>query len=120
MANARSTSVSKDKSAHVLENANLAISVNCSPDLFGSRSDRELALDMKSMGGCFLRDRCGARHIFVGGVGAGTDEGDFEFRGPVVLLDLRRELGNGCSEIGCEGTVDVGFEFGQVLLARGG
>jgi hypothetical protein len=118
LADARSTGVREDKSADVFKNANLAVPINGSSNLFGSRSDRELALDLKSMGGCFLRNRSGAGHVFVGGVGAGTDEGDFEFRRPVVLLDLRCKLGDGCSKIGCKRTVNMGFEFRQVLLAR--
>ena len=62
-----------------------------------------------------LRDRCGAGHVLVRRVGAGTDEPDLELGWPVVLLDGLLELGERGREIGCEWTVDVGLKFIEVL-----
>lgn len=62
-----------------------------------------------------ISDGSGAGHVLVGRVGAGSDEGNLELLGPVVLLDLLGELGDGGGEIGGEWTVDVGLEVGEVL-----
>ena len=83
--------------------------------LLGTGGDGELGLDLESMVGSLTRDGCGAGHVLVTRVGARSDERDLEFRGPLVLLDRRSEFGDGGSEIGCERSVDMGFQFREVL-----
>ena len=67
---------------------------------------------------CLLRDRRAAGHVFVRRVGARADQSDLEFLGPVVLLYLLSELGDGGGKVGSEGTVDVWLEFREVLQAK--
>lgn len=78
-------------------------------------SHGELALGMETVLGSLLHDRSGTAHVLVRRVGARTDEGNLELSGPVVLLNLLLELGDGGGKIGGEGTVNVGFKLGEVL-----
>ena len=66
LANAGSTGIGEYKSTDILKDANLAIPFNGRSDLFGSRSYRELALDLKSVRCRLLRNRSRARHVFIG------------------------------------------------------
>lgn len=62
----------------------------------------------------FFYDAGAPAHVFVRAVGAGADQTDFDVYGPAVLLGVCAEFADGRREIGCEGTVDVGFECVEV------
>jgi hypothetical protein len=64
-----------------------------------------------------LDDGGRTRQVLIRGVGARTNETDFEFIGPAVLLDSVSKLGDGRCKIRCEGPIDVRFKLGEVLIA---
>jgi len=118
LSDTRSTSIREDEPTNVLKCANLPVAFDSSANLLGTGCDGELALNLESVIRSFLGDGSGARHVFVRRVGAGSDEGNLEFFGPVVLFGFCGEFGDGRRKIGGERTVDVGFEFGEVLTDR--
>ena len=111
----RTTGVGKYETTRSLESTNLTITLNGSANLFRTRRDSELALDLETVLSSLLSDGCRAGHILVGRVGAGTNEGDLEFLRPAVLLDFFGKFGDGGGKVGGEGTIDVRLELGQVL-----
>ena len=115
MTNARTASVGKNETANLFESSHLTVTLDGSTDLFGAGGDRELALGAQTVLSSLASNGRGTRHILVGRVGARTDESDFKLLGPVVLLDLGSKFGDGSSEIRSEWSVDVRFEFIEVL-----
>ena len=111
----RTTRIGKYETTRSFESTNLTITLNGGANLFRTRCDSELALDLEAMLSSLLSNRCRAGHILVGRVGAGTDEGDLEFLRPVVLLNFFGKFGDGSGKIGGKGTVDVRLELGQIL-----
>jgi len=67
------------------------------------------------MVGSFSGNRGRAGHIFVRGVSARTDEGNFQFGGPAILHDLVLEFGDRSCKIWCEGSIDMWLQFRQIL-----
>lgn len=89
-----------------------------------------------------LGDVCASTHVFVGAVGAGTDQADLDFVWPAVLLrrfacimydafiniliatEIKRsrsfrsalitQFGDRMSQVGCEGSVYVRLQSGQI------
>ena len=118
LTNARSTSISKDNSADFFKDTNLTITFNRSTNLLRTRSNCELALDIQSMSLSLLGDRSSTRHILIRRVSARTDESNFKFLGPVVLLYFFSELRNRGGEIRGERSVNVRLEFREVLKKR--
>lgn len=115
MTDTRTASVGEDKTAGLLKGGDLTVTFDGSTNLLGTGGDSELGLGLETVRGSLTGDRSGTRHVFVGRVGARTDEGNLEFLGPVVLDDFLLELRNGSSQVGSERTVDVGLELGEVL-----
>ena len=115
LTNARTASVCQNQSTNILQSSHLSITGNGSTDLLGTGSDSELALRLESVFGSLLDDRDGARHVLIRRVGAGANQANLELRRPAVLLNSLLELRDRGSQIGSEGTVDVGFELRQVL-----
>ena len=116
LTDARTAGVSEDNTTDTLESSDLSVTLNCCPNLLRTGGDGELGLDLDTVLGSLLDDGSGAGHILIRRVGARTDERNLEFLGPVVLLDGCGKLGKRGSQIGSEGTVDVGLELGQVDL----
>lgn len=114
LSDARSASVGKDKTTSFFESSNLSVPLNGSPNLLRSGGDGELGLQFQTSVLGLLEETGGARHVLVRRVGARTDESDLDLIRPSVLLADLGKLGDGGSEIGSEGTVDVGFEFREV------
>lgn len=115
MTDARTASVGKDETASLLKGGDLTVTFDGGANLLGTGGDGELGLGLETVRGGLTGDRSGAGHVLVRRVGARTDEGDLEFLGPVVLDDFILELRDGSSQVGSEGTVDVGLELGEVL-----
>ena len=67
------------------------------------------------MVGSFLGNRSRARHIFVRGISARTDESDFQFGGPAILHDFVLEFGDRSCKIWREGSIDMWLQFRQIL-----
>lgn len=65
LTNARTTSICKDETTGALESTHLTVTLNSSADLFRTRSDRELALDIETVRRSFLGNGSGAGHVFV-------------------------------------------------------
>jgi hypothetical protein len=63
------------------------------------------------MGGSLFSNGGRAGHILVRRVGAGTNEGNFEFLGPVVLFHFLGELGDWGGEIWGKWSVDMGLQL---------
>ena len=118
MTNARAASVGKNDTASRLEGLHETITSDGSSDLLGTGGNSELALGVETVLSCLTSDRSSARHVLVRRVGARTDQSDLELRGPVVLLDSLSELRKRGSQVGSEGTVDMGLELVQILRAR--
>lgn len=115
LTNARSASVGEDDTSSLLELLGETVTGDGGTDLLGSGGDGELALEVETVVERLLDDVGRAGHVLVGGVGARADETDTDIVGPAVLLGLLSELGDGGSEIGGEGAVDVGLQLGEVL-----
>jgi hypothetical protein len=86
------------------------------PNLLTARCNGEQRLGLDTVVHGVLSNGGSAGHILVGGVGARSDKTDLELFGPLVGLDGLLELGDGGSEIGSEGTVDVRLELVKVDL----
>ena len=115
LTNARSASVSQDDTTDILEGSHLTVTFDSSTNLLRSGGDSVLALHVQTVVLSLTSDRSSAGHVLVRRVGARTDESNLEFSRPAILLNLSLELGERGSQIGSEGTVDVGFELRQVL-----
>lgn len=115
LTNARTTSVGKDNSTSALEGIDETVTSNGGSDLLGSWGDGELALEVEAVVRSLLDNGSRASHVLIGRVSARTDETNFKFIGPAILLDLGGELGKGGGQIRSERTVDVGLEFRKVL-----
>lgn len=115
MTDTRTTSVGENKTAGLLKGSDLTVTFDGGTNLIGTGSDGELGLGLETVRGGLAGDRSGAGHVLVRRVSARTDEGDLEFLGPVVLDDLVLELRDRSSQVGSEGTVDVGLELREVL-----
>lgn len=115
MTDTRTASIGKDKTTSLLESSNLTVTFDSGTNLLGTGSDSELGLGLETVRGSLTGDRSRTGHVLVRRVGARTDEGNLEFLGPVVFDDFLLELGDGGSQVGSEGTVDVGLELGEVL-----
>jgi hypothetical protein len=118
LANAGSTGVSEDNTTNTFEGVDEAITGNGSTDLLGTRGNGKLGCSVETMISSFTGNGSRSGHILVGGVGARTDETDFELFGPVVLLDLLGEFGNGGGQVRSERTVDVGLQLREVLRSK--
>lgn len=114
LTDARTASVGEDDSTDIFESLDLTITFNGGANLLGTRGDGECRLELKTSVLGLGDEGSGAGHVLVGRVGAGTDEGDLDLIGPVVLLGFGGELGDGGGEIRSERTVDMGLEFGKV------
>ena len=116
LTNARATGVSQDDTAVLLEGSELTVTLNGSANLLGTGGDGEQRLGLDAVVESVTGNGGGTGHILVGGVGARTNQTDLELLGPLVGLDGLLELGEGSSQIGGEGTVDVRLELIQVDL----
>lgn len=54
--------------------------------MLGSGRDVERGFCLQTMLQSLLGDVCASTHVFVGAVGAGTDQADLDFVWPAVLL----------------------------------
>lgn len=63
-----------------------SIALDGRADLLGSRSNIECGFCLQTMFQSLLGDVCASTHVFVGAIGAGTDQADLDFVGPVVFL----------------------------------
>ena len=115
LTNTRTASVSEHETADFLKSSHLTVTSDSSTDLFGTGSDSELALGVQTVFSGLTSDGSSAGHILVRRVGARTDESNLEFSRPAILLNLSLELGERGSQIGSEGTVDMGLKLRQVL-----
>lgn len=115
LTNARTTGIGKDDSTSFLESIDETVTSNGGANLLRSWRNSEPALEVKAVISSLLDDGSRASHILVGRVGARTDETNFDFLGPAILLDFLSEFGDRGSQIGCEGTVDMRLKFREVL-----
>ena len=116
LSNARTAGVGENDATEFLKGLQLAITLNSSTNLLGARGDGEQGLSLETVVHGVLGNGGGTGHILVGGVGARADQTDLQLGWPVVLLDSILELGDGSSQVGSEGSVDMGLEFAQVDL----
>ena len=114
MTNARTASVGENDSTDIFKGLDLTVTFNSGANLLRTGGDSVFGLEFKTGIPGLFDEGSRARHVLVGRVGAGTDEGDLDLIWPVVFLGLGGELGDGGSEIRSERTVDVGLEFGKV------
>ena len=84
--------------------------------MFGTRCDSEERLGLDTVIKSITCNRRGTRHVLIRGVCARTDQTDLQLLGPVVGLDSLGELGDRCSKIRGERTVDMWLEFRKVEL----
>ncbi len=108
---ARTAGIGQNQSSNILKSSHLTVTGDGSTNLLGTGGDGVLACDGKTVCLGFVGDGGRARHILIRRVGAGTDQGDLELSGPLVLFDSLSKLGDGGGEIGSEGTIDVGLKF---------
>lgn len=94
----------------------MPITFYCRAYLFRARRNGEDRLGLDAVVKGVSCNRGGAGHILIGGICAGTDEADLELFGPLVVNDCLLELADGRSQVGSEGTIDVGLELGKVDL----
>lgn len=115
LSDARSTGVSENESTDILEGTDLSVTLDGCTDLLRSRGNGELTLDFQTVCSGFPGDRCRARHVLIRRVGAGSNEGNSDLIGPLVLLSDFGELGNGGAKIRSKRSVNVRLELGEVL-----
>lgn len=137
LANAGATGVRQDHTTKLLESLQLTISGYSRTNLLAIRGksvsfhplklkgvggdsrsggDDELSLGLDSMSHGILSNGGSAGHILIGGVGARADQTDLDLLRPAVGLGNLLELADGSSQIGGEGTVDVGLEGVEINL----
>jgi hypothetical protein len=116
LTNARTASVGEDHTTELLEGLELTVTLNGGTNLLRTGGDSEGSLGLDTVVEGITGNGGSAGHILVRGVGARADQTDLELVGPAVVLDSLAELGDGSSQIGGEGTVDVGLELGKVDL----
>lgn len=116
LTNARTASVGKNDTAVLLESLQLTITGNGGANLLGTGGDSEDRLGLETVVQSVTRDGGATGHVLVRRVGARANQTDLQVLGPVVVLNGLGELGDGGSQIGGEGTVDVRLELGQVDL----
>ena len=111
----RTARVGQDKTADVLESLDDAVTLDGRTDLLRTGGNGELALGLKTMRHSLLGNVRRTGHVLVRRISARADESNLEFRRPAVFLDLLLELRDRSSQVGSEGTVDMGLEFREIL-----
>ena len=76
--------VGHDNTADAFEVSDEAIAFDGLADLFGAGGNEVFGFGFELFGFGLFDERGGAHHIFVGRVGAGADEGDFDLFGPAL------------------------------------
>lgn len=128
LTNAWTARVGHDDTTNLLEDFGVTVSFNGSSDLklklelrlqfdihlFGTGGDGESSLASHASVSNLLSERSGSAHIFIGRVGAGTNQTVLDFDGPVVLSGGVTDLGGEVVKIGSEWTVDTGSELIEV------
>ena len=92
LAYTRSTSVSKNGCSDILKLTRNLITLDSRADLLGTWSAQERNLGLEPCLLCLPGEICDARHVLVGTVCAGTDEGSRELVLPPLVLHKRAEL----------------------------
>lgn len=116
LTNAGATGVGENNATKLLEGLELTVTLDGSANLLGTRSDSEARLGLDTVVEGITGNGSTTSHILVRGVGARADQANLELLGPLVVLDSLTKLGDGSSQIGSEGSVDVGLELRQVNL----
>ena len=109
--NTRAACIGQHHPACLLERPQRPVAGYGGADLLGAGCDEEVGFGLEAGGGGLLDEGFGTRHVFVGGVGAGSYQAGAEGLGPGVRFDGVFEEGEGGAEVGGEGAVDVGFEL---------
>lgn len=116
LADARTASVRQNNSTNLFKGSHLTVALDGRADLFRAGGNREFALGRQSVFVRLSRDGCGAGHVLVRRVGAGTNETDLQLGWPPILLNSLLKFGYRGSEIGSERSVDVRLELVEVLI----
>ncbi|KNC29425.1 hypothetical protein FF38_06588 [Lucilia cuprina] len=114
LTNAGPAGVSQDGTTEFVENISDAVTFNGGTNLFRAGSYIEGNLGFETMFHGVLGNAGATTHIFVGRVGAGTDQTDLNVQRITVLLGVLTQFADGMGQIGSEGTVDMGFQSVQV------
>jgi len=63
-----------------------SIAFDCRTNLLGSRSNVKRGFCLQAVLQCLFSDIRASTHVLVGAIGAGTDQADFDFIWPAILL----------------------------------
>ncbi|KAH3659493.1 hypothetical protein OGATHE_005538 [Ogataea polymorpha] len=116
LTNTWTTGVCQHLTTKVVEDLQLTVSCNGGSDLLGTWSDSEDGLGLESVGLSILDDGGSSRHVFVGGVGTGSNQTNLDLQWPVIGNGNFLHLRHWGSEIRSEWTVDVWLQGVEVDL----
>lgn len=114
LSDARAAGVGQYSSAHLLKNAHEVVSLNCGANLLRAGSNDETAIGLNSVFQRLPSDGSSARHVFIRGIGAASDEALRKLFRPVVLLYNIRKLRKWCCQVGRERAIDVWLQFTKI------
>uniref|UniRef100_A0A1L8EHS2 Uncharacterized protein n=1 Tax=Haematobia irritans TaxID=7368 RepID=A0A1L8EHS2_HAEIR len=114
LTNAGTTGISQNSTTEIIEYFGDAIAFNGSTNLFRAGGNIEGNLGFQTMFHGILGNTGTTTHIFIGRVGAGTNQTNFNVNGITVLLGISTQFANRMGQIGSEGTIDMGFQCIQI------